>query len=131
AVDLSTTAVEQARRFIPDVAFAVASGDRLPYRDGSFDAVVDVGCLHCVPDQLRPQVVAEVARVLAPGGVLYSRIFKPRPREWLSVQPFVTAGLGLDDQATLALLGRHFRVRRPEPHPDMHFLRCVRPAERT
>ena len=126
AVDVAVTAIEQCRRFVPGVVFAVASGAGLPFGDDTFDAVVDVGCLHCVPDELRYPVVAEVARVLRPGGVLYSRIFKPRPEEWLGAQPFVTTGLGLDDRAAFSLLGTHFEVGRPEPHPDMHFLRCVR-----
>lgn len=130
AVDLSHTAIRQCRRFVPDVAFMVASAVELPFDDHSFDAVVDVGCLHCMPDQLRPSAVAEVARVLVPGGVLYSRIFKPRDDEWLGAQPFVTNRFGLDDDAALALLGAHFEVRRPEFHPDMHFLRGIRPAVR-
>ena len=48
---------------------------RLPFRNGSWDAVVVVDALHHMPD---PGVVyREVERVLAPGGVFVVRDFDP------------------------------------------------------
>jgi hypothetical protein len=50
------------------VGFAVGDGERLPYRDASFDAVV-CECAFCTfPD--KPTAAAELARVLRPGGRL-------------------------------------------------------------
>lgn len=46
----------------------VADVAELPFEDGSFDLVVSFTGLHCFPDPAR--AVAEMARVLRPGGVL-------------------------------------------------------------
>ncbi|MFC5279119.1 class I SAM-dependent methyltransferase [Halorubrum rubrum] len=48
---------------------------RLPFRDGSVDAVMVVDAFHHLPD--RGAALREVARVLAPGGVLVVREFDP------------------------------------------------------
>ena len=50
---------------------AVLEGDRFPYPDGSFDACASDYCLEHVPDTAAH--VAEVARVLRPGGVYVFR----------------------------------------------------------
>jgi len=61
----ATSASGQDRARRPDVVY---SGGRLPFRDGSFDTVLSVQVLEHTP---RPgPLVAEMARVLAPDGVL-------------------------------------------------------------
>jgi SAM-dependent methyltransferase len=50
----------------------VCDGHDLPFRDGSFDAVVCQAVLEHVADP--PRVVAEIHRVLAPDGLVYSEI---------------------------------------------------------
>jgi 2-polyprenyl-6-hydroxyphenyl methylase / 3-demethylubiquinone-9 3-methyltransferase len=66
-LDLSPGCLEVARRAVPD-RFRPAAGrlERLPFAAGSFDAVVAADVLEHVGDL--PAVVAEVARVLRPGG---------------------------------------------------------------
>lgn len=58
-IDISKWAVRAAARRSPDIAWAVASNRRLPFRANSFDVVL---CLFGFP------VWAEFARVLAAGG---------------------------------------------------------------
>jgi demethylmenaquinone methyltransferase/2-methoxy-6-polyprenyl-1,4-benzoquinol methylase len=52
-----------------------ADARRLPFPDGSVDAITVVDALHHMPDHDR--VLAEAARVLRPGGVLVVREFDP------------------------------------------------------
>ncbi|MBW3619409.1 MAG: class I SAM-dependent methyltransferase [Actinobacteria bacterium] len=67
ALDLSLNMLlEGARRDYPDVAFVHGDAQRLPFPDGSFDAVTISFGLRNVPD---PRVaLEEFARVLRPGG---------------------------------------------------------------
>ncbi|MGE3643210.1 MAG: class I SAM-dependent methyltransferase [Beijerinckiaceae bacterium] len=52
-----------------DVDFMVASAEDMPFADASFDTVVISNSLHHFPDPRKG--LAEAARVLAPGGILY------------------------------------------------------------
>lgn len=47
-----------------------ANVERLPFADGSLDAVTCIYLFHELPPRVRPAVAAEFARVLKPGGVL-------------------------------------------------------------
>ena len=49
-----------------NVAYVRGTRDELPFRDGSFDAVCCFAALYLIEEPLR--AVAEIARVLAPGG---------------------------------------------------------------
>jgi len=56
--------------------FLLGDAEHLPYRDATFDAVVNFGIIHHLPDWRRG--VAEVARVLRPGGLFYfEEIYPP------------------------------------------------------
>lgn len=70
-VDLDPEQVERARRrlsgrFEGRWNVETAGVERLPFEDGSFDAVFDFGMLHHVP--VWQAGVAEIRRVLRPGG---------------------------------------------------------------
>ena len=72
AFDLDPAQVERARRFIRDrhgdrTRLYVGSADTIAARDASYDAVVDYGIIHHVPEWTR--ALAEIARVLRPGGL--------------------------------------------------------------
>jgi ubiquinone/menaquinone biosynthesis C-methylase UbiE len=54
------------RHRVAGLDFVQGDAQRLPFPDGAFDAVVNVEASHCYPDF--PRFVAEVARVLRPGG---------------------------------------------------------------
>lgn len=53
-----------------DADAATADARSLPFRDGAFDTVIGRRFLHHVPAADRGRIVAEAARVLAPGGRL-------------------------------------------------------------
>ncbi len=73
AMDLDPRMVQRARRRLEQYGdrVRVETGDvnALPFADGSFDAVLDSGVIHHVPDWRRALV--EIGRVLRPGGRFY------------------------------------------------------------
>ncbi len=56
-----------------NLTFEIADAMDLPYADGSFDAVIIANALHIVPDP--EKVLAEIDRVLRPGGILIAPNF--------------------------------------------------------
>jgi SAM-dependent methyltransferase len=66
-IDLSDGMLSVAKTKHPSLKLAKASADRLPFEDGSFDAIVCCRVLTHVED-IRP-AFREFARVLKPGGV--------------------------------------------------------------
>ena len=71
-IDIDPEMVEGARRRLAGRAGAVVrvgDGTRIEASDGSFDAVFDFGAIHQMPDW--PAAVAEVRRVLRPGGRMF------------------------------------------------------------
>lgn len=70
-VDLAHDQLAWARDALPGAAglrLVQANAKRLPFRDGSFDRVVSVEMMEHVYRPDRDAVVAEIARVLRPGG---------------------------------------------------------------
>lgn len=51
------------------------------WEDGSFDAVIDGHCLHCIIGQDRDEVLKETYRVLKPGGLFYISTMCGEPKE--------------------------------------------------
>ncbi len=56
------------RRSRPEIDFAVSDDRRIPFADGAFDLVVAACVFHHIDERQRSRWVAEVARVLRPGG---------------------------------------------------------------
>ncbi|MGH2689800.1 MAG: class I SAM-dependent methyltransferase, partial [Actinomycetota bacterium] len=76
-VDLSESAVELCARRHPVAGLSFRAGDaeRLPFPDGSFDAVLNVESSHCYPSM--ETFLSEVRRVLEPGGHFLFADFRP------------------------------------------------------
>lgn len=62
---------------IPAARLGLFDGQSLPFADGAFDAAAFVFSFHHVPGDGQAAMLAEVARVLRPGGALF--VFEPRP----------------------------------------------------
>src|SRR5262245_38244819 len=72
-VDLSPFYIRRARQQLADVdevTLAVENAEHLPYADATFDVVTSVYLFHELPRNARRNVVAEMARVVKPGGLI-------------------------------------------------------------
>jgi ubiquinone/menaquinone biosynthesis C-methylase UbiE len=67
-VDIDQEALALGRRLSQQIAFVRASGERLPFSDGSFDVVISRVSL---PYMRLPVALREIARVLKPGGQVW------------------------------------------------------------
>ncbi|MHA7774086.1 class I SAM-dependent methyltransferase [Roseibium sp. M-1] len=69
-IDLSEPYLNVARERLPSrrARFVTAMAENLPFADASLDVVSCVFLFHELPPKVRRQVIAEVARVLKPGG---------------------------------------------------------------
>lgn len=110
-VDVAASAIAQCRRWaLHPERFVVSSLDALPHPDASVDFVLDVGCLHCMPSELLTAGIAQVARVLKPGGWMFSRVLRPRDRSWLEAQRYRVSQLGLPPDELSQLLDPYFEL---------------------
>jgi len=73
AIDLNRDAVERVRQACPGIAIVRGSLMSMPYADARFDLVVCAGVAHHTPDVGRS--MAEIFRVLKPGGTAYISIY--------------------------------------------------------
>jgi len=74
---VAAAAARTRRRRRAPAGFAVAAAQRLPFPDGCFDAVLTSLVLHHLPAPDRAGAVAELLRVLRPGGRLVLADFRP------------------------------------------------------
>lgn len=81
-VDVSAGSIERARAANPDVDYLAYDGLRLPYESASFDAAFAICVMHHVPVSQWSGFVAEMARVLRPGGLAI--VFEHNPRNPLT-----------------------------------------------
>lgn len=107
-IDLSSEMLARARQrsaqVRPDADLREADAQRLPFGDASFDTVVCTYSLCSIPDDRR--AVAEMARVLRPGGALILAEHVGSPNRW------VRAVQWLIHQITYRLAHEH-QLRRP------------------
>ncbi len=106
---------------IAGLEFIQGDAQALPFADATLDAVINVEASHCYPDF--PRFLAEVARVLKPGGhFLYADFrFNQGLAEWERdlaaaplrllamrvINPEVLRGMDTNSERSLALIVRH------------------------
>jgi ubiquinone/menaquinone biosynthesis C-methylase UbiE len=78
-VDPSDEAISYARRGtrLANCTFSDGTAEALDAPDGSYDVVVSSLMIHHLPEELRPQAIGEMFRVLRPGGSLLIAEFRP------------------------------------------------------
>jgi len=124
-IEISHSAIKRSHDFLDNWSeFRQASTTDLPYEENTFDAVIDVGCLHCMPEKERKIGLSEISRVLRPKGKLYSRMFKPMPSGWLSEQPFSAPKFGLLKEDFLKLFAPNFHFEIISESDFAHYVRA-------
>jgi SAM-dependent methyltransferase len=96
-VDIAPGVVERAAANVPQGKFQLYDGKRIPFAEQTFDVVFTVCVLHHVPPAQWTSLVAEMARVLKPGGLLY--IFEHNPYNPLTRR--AVSNCSFDADATL------------------------------
>lgn len=109
------TALRKVLRDYPDVEYRRGDVREMGLPDGRFDVVLVHWMLHDIPPADRPSIVAELARLLRPGGRLFSR--EPTsPRHGMPAaearQLFAAAGLTETHAAEgkAPILGEYYRA---------------------
>jgi ubiquinone/menaquinone biosynthesis C-methylase UbiE len=89
-----------ARRNLP-VDFQIGVIEQLPFPDQTFDVVLSTLMMHHLPDPLKRQGLAEIARVLKPGGRLVIADFKHKKERQGRAARFHAGGSRMQDLAAL------------------------------
>jgi ubiquinone/menaquinone biosynthesis C-methylase UbiE len=127
-VDLSPHYVRTARRWLADVgelALAVENAEALPFADGTFDVATSVYLFHELPRPTRRRAIAELHRVVRPGGLVVledsaqlvespgiETALREFPRDFH--EPFYADYL--EDDLAVLLCEAGFTVESVEPH---------------
>ena len=123
ALDLNSTGINFCRQHhhVDGLNFVEGDAEDLPFESDTFDAVINVEASHCYPNF--PRFLAEVARVLRPGGYFLYADFRFRERwvEWekalataplkilhqRSINAEVRRGMDGNSRRSQALIARH------------------------
>lgn len=100
-VQITRAHTKAARRHLP-VEFQVGVIERLPFPDQTFDVVLSTLMMHHLPEPLKRQGLAEIARVLKPGGRLVIADFNPKKDRQGPAVRFHAGGSSLRHLAALA-----------------------------
>jgi demethylmenaquinone methyltransferase/2-methoxy-6-polyprenyl-1,4-benzoquinol methylase/phosphoethanolamine N-methyltransferase len=68
--EMIAVARQKAARANLDIDYRVAGVEALPFADATFDVVLSSLMMHHLPEALKPRALAEIRRVLKPGGHL-------------------------------------------------------------
>ena len=104
-IDPSTEQIARARskaaRHNVPVDFQIGVIEQLPFPDQTFDVVLSTLMMHHLPAPLKRQGLAEIARVLKPGGRLIIADFKPKKERRGQAARFHAGGSNMPDLAAM------------------------------
>ena len=122
APEMVSLARRNAMRADVKVRFEVGAIERLPYPDDYFDVVLSSLMLHHLPDELKGRGLAEVCRVLKPGGRVLAVDFSATPGEGFGGHVLCVLGLrrGWDHAERLSQLLREHGFEAVEMGPTGH-----------
>jgi ubiquinone/menaquinone biosynthesis C-methylase UbiE len=90
------------RRKLP-VDFQIGAIEQLPFPDQTFDVVLSTLMMHHLPTPLKRQGLAEIARVLKPGGRLIIADFIPKKERQGQAARFHAGGSSMRDLAAMVV----------------------------
>jgi ubiquinone/menaquinone biosynthesis C-methylase UbiE len=105
-----------ARRHVP-IEFQIGVIEQLPFPDSTFDVVFSTLMMHHVPAPLKRQGLAEIARVLKPGGRLVIADFKRKQERQGQAARFHAGGSSMQDLAALVKDAGFSEVETEEMRP--------------
>jgi ubiquinone/menaquinone biosynthesis C-methylase UbiE len=137
-IDPSPTVIDYATRSTKrgNCSFELGVAEHLVAPDDAFDVVVSSLMIHHLPVDLRPQALAEMFRVLRPGGRLLVADFRPpRSRLGRHLVGAVTASQMQHNpihllEPLVAAAGFE-ALGRGDLHPYLHYVRARRPIPGT
>jgi ubiquinone/menaquinone biosynthesis C-methylase UbiE len=100
AEQIARARAKAARRHMP-VAFQIGGVERLAFSDETFDVVLSTLMMHHVPAPLKRQGLAEIVRVLKPGGRLIMADFSRKKDRGRRAARFHAGGSDVHELASL------------------------------
>jgi len=105
-----------ARRHVP-IEFQIGVIEQLPFPDQTFDVVLSTLMMHHLPAPLKRQGLAEIARVLKPGGRLVIADFKHKKERAGQAARFHAGGSRIQDLAAIVSDAGFQQVETEEMQP--------------
>tara|TARA_B100000959_G_C14924231_1_gene600824 strand:+ start:343 stop:1038 length:696 start_codon:yes stop_codon:yes gene_type:complete len=102
-VDISQTAVDNARTEFPLVNYSAQDAADLDFTNEMFDVIIDAGCLHCNHPMQHQKIINQYHRILKPNGKLFFRLFHTDNDD--NTSPIFYFDLG-DDQFMSGTIGK-------------------------
>jgi ubiquinone/menaquinone biosynthesis C-methylase UbiE len=135
-IDPSGEAITEARRLtrLDNCTFSTGVAEALDDApDASYDVVVSSLMIHHLPDELRPQAISEMFRVLRPGGSVLVAEFRP-PASHIGrrlIRPFVSPAMANNRVELVDAMVRDAgfeQLRSGRARPWTYYVQALKPA---